>query len=149
MEYALINLVNNEILEKRSFSEQPPDISQKGVRWLPIITTRPPCDTDSQVEEGPFITVTSDQVTIVYTIRTLTQEQLKQKLYERIDSQLFGKDIFIGQFLLLVYNEFRQSQNKLTLSKNEFINMILETKYFALDTEENLIEYDKSGNPIE
>lgn len=149
MEYALINLSTNEIVEQRTFSEQPPDISHKGVRWLPITITRPPCDIDTQVEENPVITVTSDQVTIVYTVRSLTQEQIRQKLYDQIDNQLFGKNIFTGQCLLLMYNEFRQSQNKSVLSKHNFINMILDTVYFAPDTQENLVEYDSSGNPIE
>ena len=148
MQYALINITTNEIIEQRTFGEQPPDISHKGVRWLPIVVTRPPCNTDTQIEEGPVITVTSDLVTMVYTVRSLTQEQIRQKLYDQLDNQLFGKNIFTGQCLLLMYNEFRQSQNQSALSKNDFINMILDTVYFAPDSEANFIEYDKSGNPI-
>lgn len=148
MQYALINITTNEIVEQRTFGEQPPDISHKGVRWLPIVVIRPPCNIDTQIEEGPVITVTSDQVLVVYTVRSLTQEQIRQKLFTQLDNQLFGKDIFTGQCLLFVYNDNRQSQNKSTLSKTDFINMILDTVYFAPDSEANFIEYDKSGNPI-
>ena len=148
MEYALINLTTNEILEQRTFDEIPADISHKGIRWLPIVVRRPTCNIDSQIEEGPSITIVNETVEIVYTVKNLTQTELRQRLYDKINQQLFGKDVYVGQTLLLIYNELRQSQNQSKISSNDLINLILDTEYFASDTEENLTEYDKSGNPI-
>jgi len=149
MEYALINLITNEIIEKRIFDETPADVSHKGIRWLPITVTRPACSNDFQIEEGPVTTITDECITIVYTVRSLTKEELRKKLYDEINNQLFGSNVFVGPCLLMMYNEFRQTQNQSKLSQTDFINLILDTQYFSSDTEENLIEYDKSGNPIE
>lgn len=148
MEYALIDLNTNEILERKVFDETPGDISHKGIKWLPIKVTRPPCNIDSQIEEGPTIIISNESVNVVYTVKNLTQEEIRQKLYNQITQELFGKNISVGQCLLLIYNEQRQSQNKSKLSQNDFINLILDTHHFISETEENLIEYDKSGNPI-
>lgn len=149
MEYALINLSNNELIERKVFDEIPSDISHKGVRWLPIIVTRPACNIDLQIEEGPTVTITESSVNIDYNVRTLTQQEIRQKLYDQITQELFGKNISVGQCLLLIYNEQRQVQNKSNLSQNDFVNLILDTYYFVPETEENLIQYDKSGNPIQ
>lgn len=148
MEYALININSNEILEKRSFEEIPPDISHKGIRWLPINVTRPGCDLNNQVEEGPITTITNDSVEIVYTVKTLSAEELRQKRFNEINQELFGTNISIGTCLLMTFNEIRKIRNLPELTPAEFINLVLAEKLFPTETEENFIEYDKDGNPI-
>ena len=62
-------LVDNadEILEYRNHAIAPPDLPQKGLRWLPVHDIDPPF-TDTQKRTGPVITVLADQVTRVWTV---------------------------------------------------------------------------------
>jgi len=147
MEYALIDLANNSIVERKSFDNPPADVSHKGIKWLPVTVIRPGCDLNFQIEQGPVITVTEHNVTIVYTVRNLTEEEYKQKRYNDINQNLFSANHYAGIGMLLIVNQWRASQNLSTLSQQEFVNSIMESMS-PPETEENFIEYDKNGNPI-
>lgn len=74
-EYALIEIATNTIREYRDFAEAPPDVTRKGVRWLPVAVTDP-AQTATQVKEGPVITVEAKQVTRVWTVREKTSGEI-------------------------------------------------------------------------
>lgn len=149
MEYALINLSNNEIVETRFFDSEPVDVSHKGIKWLPLVVDRPGCNLDFQIEEPPVTTVKEDCVEVIYSVRNLTKEELREKLYNQINEQLFGVNIFTGVCLLSVFNQLQEFKGENKISQTDFIDLILDLHFFAVDTKENLIQYDKLGNPIE
>ena len=74
-EYALIEIATNAIREFREFAETPPDVTRKGVKWLPVVVTFPPA-TDTQVREGPITTVEAERVTRVWTVRDKTAAEI-------------------------------------------------------------------------
>lgn len=148
MEYALIEISSNKILEKRFFEEIPLDVLHKGIKWLPINITRQSCDLNSQIEELPITTITNNSVEIVYPIKNLSFEEIRAKKFNEINNQFFGANIFFGIVLLNIYNEFRKNQNLSELNSKDFINLILDKNFFLNDTEENFIEYDKQFNKI-
>lgn len=127
MEYALINLSSNELIERRFFNEVPPDVSHKGIKWLPLTVIRPACDVYTQVEEGPVITINATDVTITYTVRNLTPEELYTKKFNEINSELFGAGKFTGTAQLYVLNQTRTSQGLPTLNNNQFIDLIIQS----------------------
>lgn len=127
MEYVLISLTTNEILDRKNLETPPPDISHKGIKWLPLIVIRPACDLNTQIEEGPVITITDTDVTIVYTVRDLTTEELYTKRFNDINSELFGAGKFSGTAQLYVYNQTRNSQGLPALNNNEFVDLIIQS----------------------
>lgn len=127
MEYALINLSSNEMLERRQFEDTPPNISHKGVNWLPLEVIRPGCDLNFQEELPPVTTVTDDRVIITYTVRSLTKEELDQKKLTAAEQDLFGPGKYTGTALLLVLNQQRAAQNLQPVSKFEFLNQIVDS----------------------
>lgn len=127
MEYVLISLTTNEILDRKNLETPPPDISHKGMRWLPLIVIRPACDINTQIEEGPVITVTDTDVTMVYTVRDLTPEELYNKRFNDINNELFGAGKFAGTAQLYVFNQTRISQGLVALNNNEFVDLIVQS----------------------
>jgi hypothetical protein len=149
MEYALIDLSTNKIIETRYFDAEPVDVSHKGIKWLPIVINRPACNLDFQIEEPPLTTIKDDCVEIAYVVRSLTEDELKQKKYEQINAELFGPNISAGLALLMVYNQLQESLQGNKISQSKFISLIVNAQYFSPDTEENLVQNDKFGNPLE
>lgn len=127
MEYALISLTTNDIIERRNFDSPPPDISHKGINWLPLVVVRPACDLNTQIEEGPVITVTNTEVIMTYTVRDLTIEELYTKRFDTINHELFGAGRFTGTTQLYVLNQTRVSQGLPELNQNEFIDLIIQS----------------------
>jgi hypothetical protein len=77
-EYALVAPDNSIPIFNSSVD---PNVATKpGFRWLPVITTDPPCDTATQIKTGPVITVLANSVTRVYTVRAKTQQELDDDL---------------------------------------------------------------------
>jgi hypothetical protein len=97
--YALIEISSNNILQtvdgEKEFprnSGLPPVLKPtKGLKWLPLITTLPIYDSNTETREGPVITVTPTQVTKVWTVRSKTAQELDTILNNTV----------IGQFTYL------------------------------------------------
>jgi hypothetical protein len=64
----------------------PPSIEGKGVKWLPAPQAeKPSYDADTQVLEGPTVTVGKDSVTESYTVRDKTADELDGEKDARLD----------------------------------------------------------------
>lgn len=137
MEYALISLTTNEILERKFLDTPPPDISHKGIKWLPLTVIRPACDLNTQIEEGPVITITDTDITITYSVRALTTEEITEKRFNDINSELFGAGKFTGTAQLFVLNQSRLSQGLPPLKNNEFVTLLVQA-LTPPETEENI-----------
>ena len=86
MRYVLVEDVTNKILEevdgdKRFRSGTPPDLPQKPFRWLPLEVTDPEVpDYETHLKEGqPVTTVENDRVTMVWTVREKTKQELDKE----------------------------------------------------------------------
>lgn len=80
MRCALLN-TDNEILEYRERGDAsnpcPYELPLKGLRWLPAPLMQPPAyDPASQVLVGPVITIGATEVTMSYSVRAKTAEEL-------------------------------------------------------------------------
>lgn len=91
--YVLLRNVDDSIVEevdgdRRFRSGEPPVLKpEKGLRWLPIIVTNPTYDGNTQVKEGPVVTVNATDVTRVWTVRDKTAQELdEQKDREAINA---------------------------------------------------------------
>jgi len=80
--YVLLQNSDDSILEEvdgdmRFRSGIPPALlPAKGMRWLPITITNPSHDEATQVKKGPVLTVNSDNVTRVWTVRDKNAQEL-------------------------------------------------------------------------
>lgn len=84
-EYALIEIATNSIREFREFAETPPDLTRKGIKWLPVVVTDLPAS-DAQVKEGPVITVEAERVTRVWTVRGKTAQEIDAEKESYLDN---------------------------------------------------------------
>jgi len=81
--YALVDDGTNAILQevdgdKKFRSGTPPDLPQKPFRWLPLEVTDPDLlDNETHVKDGPLISVKSDRVIKVWTIRPKTKQEIE------------------------------------------------------------------------
>jgi len=88
-EYAII--VSGAIREFRQF-DTPPSLPHKTtLQILPVVTTDPPFDPDTQVRIGPIVTIEQAQVTRVWTVRTKTPQEL-------LDDDALARDSVMNSF---------------------------------------------------
>jgi len=106
-EYALLDTADT-ILEYRDHASVPPDLTRKGLRWLPVEVTDPAYDSETHVREGPTITILVDKVTRVWTVRAKTAAEIDAEKTEEIDNiDLAGGVRALGRALFEVVNEIR------------------------------------------
>jgi hypothetical protein len=92
--YVLLQNSDDSILEeiegdKRFRSGVPPILKpEKGLRWLPITITNPDYNGAIQVKEGPVLTVNTDNVTRVWTVRSKTAQELDDEKDASASSRL-------------------------------------------------------------
>lgn len=108
-EYALIEIATNAIREFREFAEAPPDVTRKGVKWLPVAVTDP-APTATQVKEGPVITVEAKQVTRVWTVREKTSDE--------IDA---GKEAYLSSIDMLGFQINFDHENRLRVLEGKAV----------------------------
>lgn len=121
IEYALINIETNEVLDRQKFEDQPDDVSHKGMRWLPLTIVRPALDSYQYVELDPITIVTETEVTITYPQRQLTEQERTTHRLNLIEVELFNKNPHIGNILLSLYNQTLVQQGLPIATKEQFI----------------------------
>jgi hypothetical protein len=84
--YALVRLADEAVVDRRDFAEPPPDLSRKGVRWLPLVVTDPPFDAATEVRTGPAASVLPDRVTETWTVRAMTADELDARKDIAVDA---------------------------------------------------------------
>jgi hypothetical protein len=84
--YALVGIADDTILDMRDFADVPPDLTRKGIRWLPVAVTDPAFDPATEVKAGPVLTVEADRVTRAWTIRRMTAEEADAARTSAVDS---------------------------------------------------------------
>lgn len=84
-EYALIVMGTNTIREFRELPTVPPDVTHKGLKWLPVIVTDPPVGL-LQIREGPVITLEAERVTRVWTVRNKTPAEIDLEKESHLDN---------------------------------------------------------------
>lgn len=83
-EYALLDAAN-AILEYRQFDSVPNDPIGKNWRWLPVIVTDPAFNSETEVKEGPVVTIEPMRVTRIWTVRAKTTAELDAGRTAKID----------------------------------------------------------------
>lgn len=76
------------LLQYGSFdrADCPPDPTGKGWIWVPApLAEKPAFNPDTQVLEGPTVTVTADQVTQSYSVREMTPAEIEAVKQEKVD----------------------------------------------------------------
>ena len=121
--YILLRLSDGAIVEERGFVEMPPDVSRKGIAWLPLVVVDPPFDPDTQVRAGPLDTVGEDAVTRTWTVRDMTSEELAARQEEKITAAVGTVGLPI---LLDVVNAARSASGQDPLDEAAFKAQILE-----------------------
>lgn len=75
-QYALVNVASNAVVERRDFATTPPDVSRKGIKWLPVVAVDPAFDSTTQNRSGPVTTVNASQVTDTWTVVNKTPAEI-------------------------------------------------------------------------
>lgn len=125
-DWALIRISTNAFL-RRFAAESPPlqPNPAKDAKWLPLTVTDPPFDPETQVKEGPVITVGAESATMVWTVRAKNAGELDAEK----DAEVAGIDVADGlravaRVLFQVVNEVRVLQAQPTLSAAQFIALL-------------------------
>jgi hypothetical protein len=121
--YVQVRLSDKAIMEQRDFAETPPDVSRKGIAWLPLAIVDPAFDPDTQVKAGPVDTVGEDAVTRVWTVRDMTADELAARQEEKITAAVGTVGLPI---LLDVVNTARAASGQDPLDETTFKAQILE-----------------------
>jgi hypothetical protein len=83
--FALVE-ASDSIVRQAELPTRPPDLPHKGWRWLPVTVTDPAHDSANQVKEGPVTTILPDEVTIVWTVRSKTAQELDADRSGQVES---------------------------------------------------------------
>lgn len=95
-EYALVSPAN--VVDRYASNVDPTVQTRAGWRWLPVEATDPGVfDGATQVKEGPTVSVLSDKVTRVWTVRAKTAQELD-------DDKEATLDRFAGLMLKIAFN---------------------------------------------
>jgi hypothetical protein len=114
--YALVRLADDAVVETRDFADPPPDVTRKGIRWLPMEVTDPACDPATQVKSGPVETVGKDRVTRVWTVRDMTAAELDAAKDAAVD----GVDAVALRLLMSHENRIRALEGKQAIAAPQF-----------------------------
>jgi hypothetical protein len=121
--YVQIRLSDKAIMEQRDFAEPPPDVSRKGIAWLPLVIVDPSFDPDAQVKAGPVDTVGEDAVTRAWSVRDMTADELAARQEEKITAAVGTVGLPI---LLDVVNTARGAAGQDPVDEATFKAQILE-----------------------
>lgn len=70
----------------RDFPSKPKDPIGKGWKWLPVEDTDPPYNAQTQVKEGPAVTIQPAKVVRIWTVRDKTAQELDTEKEAEIGS---------------------------------------------------------------
>jgi hypothetical protein len=114
--YALVRLADKAVIDTRDFADAPPDVTRKGIEWLPVEVTDPACDPATQVRSGPVETVGEDAVTRVWTVRDMTAEELDIARGNVVDAL----DMLALKILFSHENRIRALEGKAAITAAQF-----------------------------
>jgi hypothetical protein len=114
--YALVRLADNAVVDTRDFADAPPDVSRKGIEWLPVEVTDPAYDLATQVKSGPVETVGKGAVTRVWTVREMTTAELDGEKVAAVD----GFDAVALRVLMNHENRIRALEGKQAIQAQQF-----------------------------
>ena len=124
--FALIRTSDNEVIQevegsKRFRSGVPPKLmSEKGLKWLPLVVVDPTPSGPSQIKEGPTVVVTATEVTKTWTVRALTAAEITARQNGQAAQTIAGMSPLI---LALNDGSFVPGQN---LTNTQLRNIIKE-----------------------
>lgn len=84
-EYAAVK--DGAIVKLGDFDAKPPDIPHKGIAWLPVNrSAAPQYDPATQVLLGPTTSILPDQVSVSYSVRQKTAQELDDDKVDAVSS---------------------------------------------------------------
>jgi hypothetical protein len=113
-EYALVG--PQDVIKTTSSNVDPTVSTRAGWRWLPVEVTNPSYDPAIQVSEGPVITVLSDKVTRVWTVRAKTAAELDADK----DGTVNALDMLAFKVLFNHENRVRALESKAAITAAQF-----------------------------
>ena len=114
--YALVQLSDSAVLDTRDFAGIPPDVTRKGIQWLPLVVTDSAFDPATQVRTGPVDTVGKDAVNRVWTVRAKSAGELDADKGASVDAM----DAVAFKVLLNHENRLRALEGKRTATAAQF-----------------------------
>jgi hypothetical protein len=114
--YALVSLADKVVVDTRDFADVPPDVTRKGIEWLPVEVTDPACDPATQVKSGPVETVGNEGVTRVWTVREMTAAEIDAAK----DAAVAGFDAVALRVLMNHENRIRALEGKQAITAPQF-----------------------------
>lgn len=93
MLFACINTLTNQVIKKEDFITQPPDIPHKNIKWLPYVDNPPPKLKIEGKTIDRDVTIKTDRVEPIYTLRDKTSEEEIIDVENRLSS-LSGSVVF-------------------------------------------------------
>ena len=90
--------------------------------WLPVIEVGryDGFNANTEIKEGPSITINPDDVTATWTVRPMTQPELDQREVELDEVRSQEIKAAYGKVLFKVVNEIRVLKNQTELTPEEF-----------------------------
>jgi hypothetical protein len=113
-------VVSGAVVESRDFETPPPDMTRKGFKWLPYVDTNPVYDSATQIKTGPVITVNTNDVTRVWTMRAMTTPELDAIK----DSRVSNIDFLQFELAFDHENRIRVLEAKAPITRAVFINAL-------------------------
>lgn len=114
--YALVQLSDSAVLDTRDFAGIPPDVTRKGIQWLPLVVTDSAFAPATQVRTGPVDTVGKDAVNRVWTVRAKSAGELDADKGASVDAM----DAVAFKVLLNHENRLRALEGKRTATAAQF-----------------------------
>lgn len=113
-EYALVG--PGGAIKTTATNVDPTVATRAGWKWLPVEVTSPACDPATQVSEGPVVTVLTDKVTRVWTVRDKTAAELDADK----DSVISAFDVLAFKVLFNHENRVRALEGKAAVTAAQF-----------------------------
>lgn len=114
--YVLVRPADNAILDQRDFPDAPPDVTRKGIAWLPLVVSEPAFDPATQVKTGPVVSVLADKVTRIWTVRAMTSDELDATKGAMVDAM----DALAFKVLFNHENRIRMLESKQAVTTAQF-----------------------------
>lgn len=117
LQYACIK--DGAIIERRYFDDPPPDVSRKGLTWLPVEIVIDPIGA-GQVYDPMITTIAVDKVTIRQPARDMTANEISAAK----DSQLNAIDKLVFEETFQLRNAIRALQSLAPLTAAQYKALI-------------------------
>lgn len=113
-EYALVD--PNNTVNRTATNVDPTVQTRAGWKWLPVEVTNPAYEPATQVSEGPVVSVLSDKVTRVWTVRAKTVAELDADK----DNVVNAMDMLAFKVLFNHENRIRTLESKAAITAAQF-----------------------------